>query len=145
MPSLRSCSATRICQKLSGSSTSERTALPTPTPTITLINSQNPIAPRRSSLTFRYRPVRGRRPTMQRMSESAEAFGALSTFGRLLRMLRPHAGIIAIALALLLLSMPAELFPAFIWMYVTDYLILQKPTTPTTYLHQVISFGGRLD
>src|SRR5687767_563126 len=132
-----------MCQKASGSSTSERTALPTPTPTITLINSQNPIVALRSSCTLSYRPKRRPEPRMHRMSESAAAAPApkaFSTFGRLLRMLRPHAGIVAIALILLLLSMPAELFPAFIWMYVTDYLILHTPTTPTVFLHKLISF-----
>ena len=65
-------------------------------------------------------------------------------FRRLLRMLRPQARVIVIALILLLLSMPAEMFPAFIWMYVTDYLILQKPTGATLGLHHAISFAGRL-
>ena len=44
-------------------------------------------------------------------------------FIRLLRLLRPHAVTISIALVLLVLSMPAELFPAFIWMYVVALLL----------------------
>src|SRR4051794_5076527 len=76
--------------------------------------------------------------------EYQSATPGTKVFARLLRLLRPHAGIIAIALVLLLLSMPAELFPAFIWMYVTDYLILHKPTGATNGLHHAISLGGRL-
>ena len=66
----------------------------------------------------------------------------MQVFRRLLRMLRPHAAVIAAALVLLLLSMPGELFPAFIWMYVTDYLVLREPTGATLNLHKLISFGG---
>jgi ABC-type multidrug transport system fused ATPase/permease subunit len=66
----------------------------------------------------------------------------MQVFRRLLRMLRPHAAVIALALVLLLLSMPGELFPAFIWMYVTDYLVLKDPTGATLHLHKLISFGG---
>jgi ABC-type multidrug transport system fused ATPase/permease subunit len=64
---------------------------------------------------------------------------------RLLSMLRPHAGVIAIALVLLLLSMPGELFPGLIWMYVTDKLIIHKPTGATDILHHLVSFNGRLE
>jgi hypothetical protein len=63
---------------------------------------------------------------------------------RLLSMLRPQAGVIAIALVLLLLSMPGELFPGLIWMYVTDKLITQKPTRWAETLHYLISFNGAL-
>jgi ATP-binding cassette, subfamily B, bacterial len=59
-------------------------------------------------------------------------------------MLRPHYGMIAFALVLLLISMPGELFPAFIWMYVTDHLILHNPTAVTRRMHTLISFGGHL-
>lgn len=69
---------------------------------------------------------------------------ASRVFRRLLAMLRPQAGIIAIALILLLLSMPGELFPGLIWMYVTDRLIAPTPTTPTQLLHTIISFNGTL-
>src|SRR5688572_11272438 len=63
---------------------------------------------------------------------------------RLLRMLRPHGWVIAIALVLLLLSMPGELFPGLIWMYVTDRLITHEPTTASDILHTLVSFNGRL-
>jgi ATP-binding cassette, subfamily B, bacterial len=65
-------------------------------------------------------------------------------YRRLLKMLRPHAGLIAVALALLLLSMPGELFPGMIWMYVADHLIRHDDTRWTEFLHSFISFGGRL-
>ena len=41
-----------------------------------------------------------------------------TVFMRLLRMLRPQWPMIAAGVVLLLFSMPAELFPAFVWMYV---------------------------
>src|SRR5688572_10449216 len=63
---------------------------------------------------------------------------------RLLRMLRPHVLLITIALILLLLSMPGELFPGLIWMYVTDKLIVQRPTGATEILHTLVSFNGAL-
>jgi ABC-type multidrug transport system fused ATPase/permease subunit len=69
---------------------------------------------------------------------------ASRVFRRLLAMLRPHAGVIAIALILLLLSMPGELFPGLVWMYVTDKLIVHKPTGATDLLHRFISFNGAL-
>jgi ATP-binding cassette, subfamily B, bacterial len=65
-------------------------------------------------------------------------------FVRLLKLLRPHWGMIAVGLLLLLASMPAELFPAFVWMYVTDALIIHKPTRTTEWLQQLFSLGGRL-
>jgi len=65
-------------------------------------------------------------------------------FGRLTRMLRPHRGMIFVALALLLLSMPGELFPGMIWMYVVDHLIRHDDTIWTRGLHFLISFNGRL-
>ena len=69
----------------------------------------------------------------------------LKVFGRLLRMLRPHRGTIAVALLLLLLSMPGELFPGMIWMYVVDHLIRQDDTRWTRGLHYLISFNGRIE
>src|SRR5688572_11129726 len=69
----------------------------------------------------------------------------LQVFGRLLRMLRPHRGMIVVALVLLLLSMPGELFPGMIWMYVVDHLIRHDDTRWTRGLHFLISFGGRID
>src|SRR5688572_21629056 len=65
-------------------------------------------------------------------------------FRRLARMLRPHRAMIFVALVLLLLSMPGELFPGMIWMYVVDHLIRHDDTRWTAGLHFLISFNGRL-
>ena len=82
------------------------------------------------------------------MSDAGESSAARShdhkVFRRLLRLLRPHVPVIAIALALLLLSMPGELFPGMIWMYVVDHLIRRDDTRWTEALHYLISLGGRL-
>src|SRR5215217_6761675 len=69
---------------------------------------------------------------------------ASGVFRRLLRLLRPYRGSIVLGLVLLLASMPAELFPAFVWMYVADHLVTSNPTPATQRLHQFFSFGGRL-
>lgn len=69
----------------------------------------------------------------------------MPVFRRLLRLLRPHAGVIAIALFLLICSMPGELFPGMIWMYVVDHLIRHDYSNSwTERMHQFISLGGRL-
>src|SRR5205085_664873 len=65
-------------------------------------------------------------------------------FRRLLAMLRPQWGAIALAVVFLLLSLPAELFPGLTWMYVTDQLILRQPTRATNILHTLFSFNGHL-
>ena len=65
-------------------------------------------------------------------------------FRRLLRMLRPHWGMIGLGLALLILSMPCELFPGLVWKYVTDDLILKGQSPPTRLLPAMFSFGGAL-
>jgi ABC-type multidrug transport system fused ATPase/permease subunit len=62
---------------------------------------------------------------------------------RILKMLHPHRGMIALALLLLIISMPGELFPAFIWRYVTDDLILKNYSHPSG-LGPWISFHGRI-
>lgn len=59
-------------------------------------------------------------------------------------MLRPHWRMIAAGIGLLLLSMPAELFPAFVWMYVTDALVMKNPALSSRWLGHLFSFGGRL-
>ncbi len=58
-------------------------------------------------------------------------------------MLKPSYPAIAVALALLFFSMPGELFPAFVWQYVTDDLILSKFSQPSG-LHWMMSFEGRI-
>jgi ABC-type multidrug transport system fused ATPase/permease subunit len=65
-------------------------------------------------------------------------------FTRLLRLLRPYWGMIAAGLLLLLLSMPAELFPAFVWMYVVDYLVREAPTRSSQLVHELFSLHGQI-
>lgn len=65
-------------------------------------------------------------------------------FLRLLHLLRPYWGMIALGLILLLLSVPGELFPALVWKYVTDDLILRGHSHPTPVLPALFSFDGRI-
>ena len=57
-------------------------------------------------------------------------------------MLRPHWGTIALAVVLLLMSLPAELVPGLAWMYVTDELILVHSTRSSSWLGQLFSLHG---
>lgn len=70
--------------------------------------------------------------------------GSGSIFRRILHLLRPQAGMVVLGLVLLLLSMPAELFPGFVWMYVADRLVTHEPSKAVDLLHHLISFGGWL-
>ena len=63
-------------------------------------------------------------------------------FLRLVRLLRPYWGLIAVGVFLLLLSAPCELFPAIVWRFVTDEVVLQKNTSP--WLAWWFSFGGNV-
>jgi ABC-type multidrug transport system fused ATPase/permease subunit len=63
---------------------------------------------------------------------------------RLIRLLRPYWPIIGLGLVLLVLSTPCELFPALVWKYVTDDLILAGRYRPTPVLHWLFSFGGAI-
>ena len=63
-------------------------------------------------------------------------------FLRLLRLLRPYYGQIVIGLVLLILSTPGELFPALVWRFVTDDIVLQKGGSPL--LRAWFSFGGSI-
>src|SRR5579872_4666646 len=65
-------------------------------------------------------------------------------FLRLLKLLRPYWPLIGLGLLLLVLSTPCELFPALVWKYVTDDLILGQKFGPTPVLHTLISFGGHI-
>src|SRR5271163_1977720 len=64
-------------------------------------------------------------------------------FRRLWQMLRPQWGWIAVALILLVASMPGELFPAFIWRYVVDDLIIRH-TGGIDPLAVLMSLHGRI-
>ena len=63
---------------------------------------------------------------------------------RLLGLLRPYWSMIGAGLLLLLLSTPCELFPALVWKYVTDDLILAGHYRPTPVLSTLFSFGGHV-
>src|SRR3954471_9096972 len=63
-------------------------------------------------------------------------------FRRLVLLLRPYWPMIALGLFLLLLSVPCELFPAIVWRFVTDDVVLSKHTSPR--LAWWFSFGGAI-
>jgi ABC-type multidrug transport system fused ATPase/permease subunit len=64
-----------------------------------------------------------------------------AVFRRLLRLLRPYRGRIILALILLILSTPGELFPAVVWGFVTDDVALKNKTFFLPLVRQLISFG----
>ena len=63
-------------------------------------------------------------------------------FVRLLRLLRPWWSWIAISTLLVIVAAPCELFPAIVWRFVTDVVVLQKHETP--WLLRWFSFDGRV-
>lgn len=65
-------------------------------------------------------------------------------FRRLLGLLRPQWGMIGLGLLLLLVAMPAELFPAFVWMYVADGLVMKNQTSSVQGMHELVSLGGSI-
>jgi ABC-type multidrug transport system fused ATPase/permease subunit len=65
-------------------------------------------------------------------------------FRRLLRLLRPYFPMLALGIVLLIGGTPCELFPALVWKYVTDDLILHGRSHPTPILPYLFSFNGRL-
>jgi len=73
-----------------------------------------------------------------------QAVSSSAVFRRLLSMLRPQLGSIALGMTLLLVSIPAELFPAFVWKFVADGLVVGKLDSTTAVLREWFSFGGRL-
>src|ERR1051325_75518 len=75
------------------------------------------------------------------MSEKVQASGSnAAVFRRMLKMLRPYWGRMALGIFVLVLSTPAELFPAISWMYITDHIALGKNTAP--WMTRWFSFGG---
>ncbi|HTW93527.1 MAG TPA: ABC transporter transmembrane domain-containing protein, partial [Tepidisphaeraceae bacterium] len=64
-------------------------------------------------------------------------------FRRLMSMMRHYWPMILLAVVLLLLSFPCELFPAFIWRFVTDDLAL-KGIEHASGMRPMISLGGRI-
>ncbi len=63
-------------------------------------------------------------------------------FGRLIGMLRPWYGIIAISVVLLVIAGMCEIFPAFIWKYVADDVATQRPSSP--WMASLASLNGRI-
>jgi ABC-type multidrug transport system fused ATPase/permease subunit len=78
---------------------------------------------------------------IQQRDEPLPTNGAV--FRRLLRLLRPYRAMIVLGVTLLILSSPCELFPAFVWKFVTDDLYLQKHSSP--WMWRWFSFGGAID
>jgi ABC-type multidrug transport system fused ATPase/permease subunit len=80
------------------------------------------------------------------MPETPQNASAAPTNGQILkrlwRSLRPYYGRIAVALTLLIASTPGELFPAVVWRFVTDDIVIQKHGVP--WMHAWFSFGGRI-
>ncbi len=65
------------------------------------------------------------------------------TFRRLIGLLRPWWGWIGLSTALVVVAAPSELFPAVVWGYVTDVVVLNQPSK-FHVLTPWFSFGGRL-
>jgi ABC-type multidrug transport system fused ATPase/permease subunit len=65
------------------------------------------------------------------------------TFRRLVGLLRPWWGWIALSTAFVVIAAPSELFPAVVWGYVTDVVVLDHPSK-FRVLTPWFSFGGRL-
>jgi ABC-type multidrug transport system fused ATPase/permease subunit len=64
-------------------------------------------------------------------------------FLRLLGLLRPQWPLIALGLSFLILATPCELFPAIVWRYVTDEVVLRLGESP--WLTAWFGLGGRVD
>ena len=75
-------------------------------------------------------------------TSAAPAATTTAVFFRLLRLLGPHKKAIGLGLLLLILSSPAELFPAMVWRYVTDDIVLEKQTSP--FMKSWFGFGGMI-
>ena len=65
------------------------------------------------------------------------------TFRRLIGLLRPYWGWIALSTLFVIVAAPCELFPAVVWMYVTDVLVLQDHHK-LHWMTAWFGFGGHL-
>jgi len=83
-------------------------------------------------------------PSQSKPQDTPRKSKSSRVFVRLLAMLRPYWLMIGMGLLLLLLSVPGELFPALVWKYVTDDLILRGHSHPTPVLATWFSLGGHL-
>ncbi|HSI34058.1 MAG: ABC transporter ATP-binding protein [Phycisphaerae bacterium] len=63
-------------------------------------------------------------------------------FRRLLGLLVPWRGMIAVSIVLLLVAGVCEIFPAFVWKYVADDVATNKPSSPM--VSSLASLGGRI-
>jgi ABC-type multidrug transport system fused ATPase/permease subunit len=72
----------------------------------------------------------------------ADAKPYAGVFRRLIAQLRPWRFTIALSIVLLLVSGVMELFPAFVWKYVTDDVVTNKPSSPM--VASMASLGGRI-
>src|SRR5437867_13304511 len=77
------------------------------------------------------------------MAEEVAKTDTKGVFPRLLRMLRPHYGAIGLGLLLLLLSGPCEIFPAQVWKFVVDDIVLNKKHE-SPILHNWFSLHDRI-
>jgi len=77
------------------------------------------------------------------MPEEAAKPDTKGVFSRLMRMLRPHYGPIGVGLFLLLLSGPCEIFPAQVWKFVVDDIVLSKKNE-SPILHHWFSLHDRI-
>jgi ABC-type multidrug transport system fused ATPase/permease subunit len=82
------------------------------------------------------------KPVAGNGTAGADAPPTSRVFLRLLRLLRPQWPMIALGLFLLVLATPCELFPALVWRYVTDEVVLGQGQSPL--LTHWFSFGGRV-
>lgn len=85
------------------------------------------------------------------MSEEVVKVDTKGVFPRLMRMLRPHYGKIAVGLVLLILSGPCEIFPGLVWKFVADdvvplkqWLNLPGHAHRTPIFYTWFSLGGRI-
>ena len=75
-------------------------------------------------------------------TDKPDSTSGKQVFRRLLRMLRPFRTKILFGLFLLIISSPCELFPAMVWRFVTDDIVLQSHTSP--WLLGLFGFSGRI-
>ncbi|HEV8379691.1 MAG TPA: ABC transporter ATP-binding protein, partial [Tepidisphaeraceae bacterium] len=77
------------------------------------------------------------------MPDEAAKPDTRGVFKRLMRMLRPHYGAIGVGLVLLILSGPCEVFPAQVWKFVVDDIVLEKKNE-SPILHDWFSLHHRI-
>src|ERR1700722_9795625 len=81
-------------------------------------------------------------PSVDPNSAAPPALPSSAVFWRLLKLLRPYYAWIAVAIVLLVISSPCELFPALAWGYIADDVVLHQTAWPK--IHYWFSLGGRV-